>query len=155
MHKIFDIDKIWAYIASSLMAFFEPIEILVLWMLIFIISDMITGIHASLTEGHPIQSCELQKTVHKFLLYAMTIILLEGLDRYLFDLMDLHLANIGATIICGIELWSIMENCYRITGNRVFKVLTQFTLKRIKDETGVELDKEINKDKKGRKSHGN
>lgn len=155
MHKIFDIDKIWAYIASSLMAFFEPIEILVLWMLIFIISDMITGIHASLTEGKPIQSCKMQKTVHKFLLYAMTIILLEGLDRYLFDLMDLHLANIGATIICGIELWSIMENCYRITGNRVFKLLTQFTLKRIKDETGIELDKEVNKSKKGRKSHGN
>lgn len=154
MHKIFDIDKIWAYIASSLMAFFEPIEILVLWMLIFIVSDMITGIHASLTEGNPIQSCKMQKTVHKFLLYSMTIVLLEGLDRYLFDLMDLHLANIGATIICGIELWSIMENCYRITGNRVFKVLTQFTLKRIKDETGVELDSEpfSPEGKKGRES---
>lgn len=155
MHKIFDIDKIWAYIASSLMAFFEPIEILVLWMLIFIVSDMITGIHASLAEGNPIQSCKMQKTVHKFLLYSMTFILLEGLDRYLFDLMDLHLANIGATIICGIELWSIMENCYRITGNRVFKVLTQFTLKRIKDETGVELDSKVIEDKKGRKGNGN
>lgn len=143
MHKIFDIDKIWAYIASSLIAFFEPIEVLVLWMLIFIISDMITGIHASLTEGGHIQSCKLQRTVHKFLLYAMTIVLLEGLDRYLFDLMDLHLANIGATIICGIELWSIMENCYRITGNRVFKILISFTLKKIKDETGVEVDNKL------------
>lgn len=155
MHKALDLDKVWAYLITSIMGFFEPIEILVLWMLIFIISDMITGIHASLAEGMPIQSCKMQKTIHKFLLYAMTIILLEGLDRYLFDLMDLHLANIGATIICGIELWSIMENCYRITGNRVFKILTQFTLKRIKDETGVELDKEVNKSKKGRKSHGN
>lgn len=133
-------DKIWAYIASSLMAFFEPIEILVLWMLIFIISDMITGIHASLTEGGYIQSCKLQKTVHKFILYAMTIILLEGLDKYLFDLVELHLANIGATIICGIEMYSIFENCYRITGNQVFKVLTQFTLKKIKDETGIQID---------------
>lgn len=142
MHKIFDIDKIWAYMASSLMAFFEPIEILVLWMLIFIVSDMITGIHASLAEGGHIQSCKLQKTVHKFVLYTMTIILLEGLDKYLFDLMDLHLANIGATIICGIELYSILENCYRVTGNVVFKILTQFTLKKIGDETGVELDKQ-------------
>ncbi len=143
MHKIFDIDKIWAYIASSLMAFFEPIEILVLWMLIFIISDMITGIHASLAEGKPIQSCKAQKTVHKFVLYAMSIFLLEGMDRYILDLVDCHLANIGATIICGIEMYSILENCYRITGNQVFKVLTQFTLKKIKDETGVEVDNKL------------
>ena len=140
MHKILDIDKVWAYLITALMGFFEPLEILILWMLIFIISDMITGIHASWTEGKPIQSWKLQKTVHKFLLYTMTIILLEGLDKYLFDLMDLHLANIGATIICGIELYSILENCYRVTGNVVFRILTQFTLKKIGDETGVELD---------------
>lgn len=153
MHKIFDIDKIWAYIASSLMAFFEPIEILVLWMLIFIISDMITGIHASLTEGGYIQSCKLQRTVHKFVLYAMTICLLEGMDKYILDVVNCHLANIGAAIICGIEMYSILENCYRITGNQVFKVLTQFTLRKIKDETGVEVDNKLIKKnpKKGRK----
>lgn len=139
MHKIFDIDKIWAYIASSLMAFFEPIEVLVLWMLIFIGADMITGIHASLTEGGHIQSCKLQRTVHKFVLYAMTICLLEGMDRYILDLVNCHLANIGAAIICGIELWSIMENCYRITGNRVFKILISFTLKKVEENTGIEI----------------
>lgn len=139
MHKIFDIDKIWAYIASSLMAFFEPIEILVLWMLIFIGTDMITGIHASLTEGGHIQSCKLQRTVHKFVLYAMTICLLEGMDKYILDLVRCHLANIGAAIICGIELWSIMENCYRITGNRVFKILISFTLKKVEENTGIEI----------------
>lgn len=145
MHKILDIDKIWAYLITALMGFFEPIEILILWMLIFIVSDMITGIHASLTEGGHIQSCKLQKTVHKFLLYAMTIILLEGLDKYLFDLMDLHLANIGATIICGIELYSILENCYRVTGNAAFRILTQFTLKKIKDNTGMDIKKPLKK----------
>lgn len=142
MHKVLDLDKIWAYLISALMGFFEPIEILILWMLIFILSDMITGIQASIKERQLIQSWKLQKTVHKFVLYTMTIILLEGLDKYLFNLMDLHLANIGATIICGIELYSILENCYRVTGNVVFKVLTQFTLKKIGDETGVELDKQ-------------
>lgn len=139
MHKIFDIDKIWAYIASSLMAFFEPIEILVLWMLIFIISDMITGIHASLIEGGHIQSCKLQRTVHKFVLYAMTICLLEGMDKYILDLVNCHLANIGAAIICGIEMYSILENCYRITGNQVFKTLISFTLKKVEENTGIEI----------------
>lgn len=145
MHKIFDLDKIWAYLITALMGFFEPIEILILWMLIFILADMVTGIHASLTEGKIIQSCKLQKTVHKFVLYAMTICLLEGMDRYLLDLVDCHLANIGATIICGIELYSILENCYRVTGNQVFKILTQFTLNKIKDNTGVDIDDKLDK----------
>ena len=145
MHKIFDLDKIWTYLITSLMGFFEPIEILILWMLIFILADMVTGIHASLTEGKRIQSCKLQKTVHKFLLYAMTICLLEGMDKYLLDLVDCHLANIGATIICGIELYSILENCYRVTGNAVFRILTQFTLKKIKDNTGMDIKKPLKK----------
>lgn len=145
MHKIFDLDKIWAYLITALMGFFEPIEILILWMLIFILADMVTGIHASLTEGKRIQSCKLQKTVHKFLLYAMTICLLEGMDKYLLDLVDCHLANIGATIICGIELYSILENCYRVTGNAVFRILTQFTLKKIKDNTGMDIKKPLKK----------
>ena len=145
MHKIFDLDKIWTYLITSLMGFFEPIEILILWMLIFILADMVTGIRASIAERKRIKSCKLQKTVHKFLLYAMTICLLEGMDKYLLDLVDCHLANIGATIICGIELYSILENCYRVTGNAVFRILTQFTLKKIKDNTGMDIKKPLKK----------
>lgn len=53
---------------------------------------------------------------------------------------DCNLAKIGCTLICGIELYSIFENCYRITGNEVFRVLTQFTVLKIKEKTGVNID---------------
>lgn len=139
MHKIFDLDKIWAYCLTGILGFLEPLGVLFLWLLIFIISDMITGIHASLLEGNHIQSCKLQKTVQKFVLYSMSIFLLHGIDTYMLPFMSCYLANIGSCLICGIELYSVLENCYRITGNEVFRILTKFTLKKIKDQTGIDI----------------
>lgn len=72
-------------------------------------------------------------------MYSMTIVLVHAIDKDMIIWVDLGLARICATIICGIELYSILENCYRLTGNQVFKVLTQFTVKKIEDETGVNL----------------
>lgn len=140
MVKIFDINKIWSYLTASILSFFEPIGVTILWMLIFIIADMATGIYAAIMKGDKITSHKLQRTVVKFLMYSGSIILLEGFDVYLITFANLNLAQIGATIICGIELYSIFENCYKATGNIVFKVLTQFTSKKIKDNTGVDID---------------
>lgn len=140
MVKIFDIHKIWSYLIASILSFFEPIGITILWMLIFILADMASGIYAAFCKGDKITSHKMQRTVIKFLMYSGSIILLEGLDVYMITFANLNLAQIGATIICGIELYSIFENCYRATGNIVFKALTQFTSKKIKDNTGVDLD---------------
>lgn len=138
--KIFDLDKLWSYTIMSVVSFLEPINALILWLLIFILADMITGVWASMKEGKIITSHGLQKTVTKFLMYSVSIILLQGIDFYMLTFAECFLAKIGCTIICGIELYSIFENCYRITGNKVFKVLTQFTLKKIKEKTGVSIN---------------
>lgn len=142
MVKIFDIHKIWSYLIASILSFFEPIGVTILWMLIFILADMASGIYAAFCKGDKITSHKMQRTVVKFLMYSGSIILLEGLDVYMVTFASLNLAQIGATIICGIELYSIFENCYRATGNIVFKALTQFTSKKIKDNTGVDVDED-------------
>jgi phage-related holin len=142
--KLLDLDKIWAYAFAAVMGFLEPLWVMMLWFLIFVMVDFITGIYASLIEGKLITSNKMQKTVVKFITYATAIFLLHGIDAYLISFAKLYLARIGATLICGIELYSIFENMYRSTGNPVFKVLTQFTLKKIEEQTGVtadELDK--------------
>lgn len=140
MVKIFDVHKVWSYLIASILSFFEPIGVTILWMLIFILADMASGIYASFCKGDKITSHKMQRTVVKFLMYTGSIVLLEGLDVYMVTFASLNLAQIGATIICGIELYSIFENCYRATGNIVFKALTQFTSKKIKDNTGVDVD---------------
>lgn len=146
--KVLDLDKIWSYVLVSLFGFFEPLWVLMLWFLIFIVVDFITGVYASLVEGKLITSNKMQKTVIKFIMYSTAIFLLHGIDVYMISFTKLYLARIGATLICGIELYSIFENCYRVTGNVVFKVLTQCTLKKIEESTGVSKNEITRKVKK-------
>lgn len=141
MGKIFDIHKIWAYIISSLIAFFEPIGVLLLWLFIFVMIDMVTGMIASSCEGKIITSKKWGKTIVKLFMYSTTISLLHGIDVDML-ILPIGLAKICSTLICGIELYSILENFYRITGNKVFRILTQFTIKKIENETGVNLSED-------------
>lgn len=140
MDKIFDIHKIWAYSITSILAFLEPLWVLMLWFFIFIACDFVTGISASIKEKKQITSNKMSRTIKKLLMYCMVIVLVHAIDKDMLVIVDLGLAKISATIICGIELFSILENCYRLTGNKVFKVLTQFTVKKIREETGVDID---------------
>lgn len=140
--KYLDADRIWSYIAASLLGFFEPIYVVILWMLIFILADMVAGMYAALRSGDHLRSHEMQRTIIKLNMYVTSVILLHGLDSYMVTITDCGLARIGATIICGIELYSIFENFYRATGNKVFKVLTTFTLSKIKEKTGIDIEKE-------------
>lgn len=146
--KFLDLDKIWAYSISATIAFLGPINVLFLWLIIFIMVDFISGIYASLVEGKIITSHKLQKTVGKFVMYATALFLLHGIDVYMLPFIDLYLARIGCTLICGIELYSVFENCYRITGNPVFRILTQTTLRKIEQHTGVSQDELVKKIKK-------
>lgn len=139
MDKIFDIHKIWAYTIAGVIGFFEPLWVLMLWFFIFIACDTITGVCAAIKERQIITSNKLQRTIKKLMMYSMTVVLVHAIDTYMMTIVDLGLARICATIICGVELYSIFENCYRITENKVFKILTQFTLKKIENETGVDM----------------
>ena len=138
--KYFELDRFWSYVIGALIGFFEPIYVTILWMLIFILADMATGIYGAYCKNEKITSHKMQRTVVKFLMYGCTIILLEGFDKYFVTLVDCGLATIGATIICGIELYSIFENCYKATGNIVFKVLTTFTREKIENKIGVKIE---------------
>ena len=140
MHKVFDLDKIWAYIVAGTIGFFEPLWVLMLWFLIFVACDTITGVWASIIERKIITSNQLRKTIVKLMMYSMTIVLCHAIDTSMIVFVDIGLAKLVSAIICGIELYSILENCYRITGNKVFKTLTQFTLKKVEEKTGVTID---------------
>lgn len=152
MEKIFDVNKIWSYLTASILSFFEPIGVTILWVLIFIMADMVTGIYAAYTRGEMITSHKMQRTVIKFLMYSVAIILLEGFDIYMVSFASLNLAQIGATITCGIELYSIFENCYKATGNIVFKALTQFVRTKTKEITDTDIG-ENNGTSRSKKSH--
>ena len=54
-------------------------------------------------------------------------------------IMKIQLARLACTAFCGLEIYSTMENLYDITGLEAFKYITQLSVRKIKDATGVEL----------------
>ena len=100
---------------------------------------MVSGIWAAKKRGEKLESKKLRASINKMTWYFMFIILAQGLDVKVIPFIDLHLASMVSAIICGVELYSVLENAYSITGNRVFYMLTQFTVKKIKEVTDCDI----------------
>lgn len=138
-------EKIMFAAIAGLSGFFAPLWILVLWMTIFVMFDLISGIMAAKRRGELLQSKKLRRTINKLIWYFSAILLANGLDVGILGFIALYLANFTTAIICGVELYSILENAYSITGNRVFWLLTQFTTKKIKETTDVDISQSPDK----------
>ena len=126
-------------IAGAILSFMAPIQVFILWMLIFVGVDLVSGIIAAKKRGEKLESKKLRATINKMTLYFMFIVLAQGLDVKVVPFWDMHLACLVSAIICGAELYSVLENAYVITGNRVFYILTQFTVKKIKEVTDCDI----------------
>lgn len=130
-------EKFCLSIITGIAAVFAPIQALILWTAVFVIADLVTGIIAAKKRGEMLSSGKLRKTVDKLVWYSLAITLAFGLDERVLVFAPMFLANGMAGICCGNELYSIFENAYCITGNRVFYILTQFTDKKLYESTGV------------------
>ena len=142
IEKVCDVNKIWAYMICSIYSFMEPVSTLLFWLFIFVFTDLITGIICSLKNGKYMTSEGLRKTVIKLTCYLLAITLTNAISVYMLDWLDF--TKFMAALLCGIELYSIFENFYKITGHRSFKILTQFTIKTIEEKTGVNISEENN-----------
>lgn len=132
-------EKIIYAITSGILGFFASIWVFVLWMFIFVMFDLISGCMAAKKRGEKLESRKLRQTVNKLVWYFTAILLAQALDVKILHFVEIYLANMTAAIICGVELYSVLENAYTITGNRVFWMLTQFTCKKIKDVTDCDI----------------
>lgn len=128
---------------GGIIGFFSPLYVLVIWMLMFVCADLITGLWSAKKNKILWTSDKLRKTVSKTTLYTMVIVLLHAIDVQILPFSGLELARVATSIICAIELYSILENAYKITDCRVFYILTQFTLKKIENATGVNIKDQL------------
>lgn len=72
----------------------------------------------------------------------MIISLFYAMDKEI-GYVELH--RIIAWLITGFELWSILENCAKISEHKIFKILQKYFEHKVKDETGVELNESESK----------
>ncbi|MBE6457555.1 MAG: phage holin family protein [Alphaproteobacteria bacterium] len=128
---------------AGVLAFFGPLKWWLCACAFFIIVDFITGCWVSRKRGQTWQSQRFRESLNKSYSYMMVIICARMLEL----ILQVSVSRYFTGFICGIEFYSILENFYHATGDRVFYILTQITNKKLKDAVGYDANnlKEENK----------
>lgn len=135
-------EKVAFAIAGGFVGFFLPLPLLVFWMFMFVIVDMISGMLAAKQRGEILSSKKMKKTVSKLICYMTVLLLARGINVHVLPMVELYACYITTGIICFVEMFSIFENLYCITGNQVFRLLTQWSKKKMKETTGISIEDE-------------
>lgn len=102
---------------AALAALFAPVVPLVWCVVGFISFDFVTGVLASRADAHRqsqewyFRSCDAWRTAEKL---GFAIIAL-GMAYLILDFMHLNLTKLFAGFVCGVEMWSFLENACRIS----------------------------------------
>lgn len=129
---------------AGLCAMLCPIAPLIATALLFIAIDFVTGIMASRTvarrEGREwwIESRKAWRTVYKAGFTAVAIVMMWLIDHVLLGFMNLNLANLFTGFVCGVELWSFLENATTISSSPLFSWLGRWVKRRITKEVDNE-----------------
>lgn len=114
-----------------------PVSPLVTAALLFIAIDFVTGIAASRAvarrEGSEwrIESRKAWRTVFKAGFVALAIVMMWVIDSAILDFMHLNLAKLFTGFVCGVELWSFLENAAAISGSPLFELMGRWVKRRM------------------------
>ncbi len=127
-------------IVLSLLAILAPIQPLVVSVFIFIMIDFFTGVFASYKvakrSGNEwfFSSEEAWRTLYKLgftLLVVVMAWLLEGLLQPLFEI---PLSRLFTGFVCGVELWSLLENASQLSDEPYFEWMRRYLRRRVEKE---------------------
>lgn len=133
-------------VVGSLLSLFAPVTPLVLCALIFVMIDFVMGILAGRKKAarqHKdwyFSSDKAWKTVIKLTCIVVGIGMCHLIDTQILDFMNLHLAKLFTGMVCGIEMWSYLENAVEISDAPVFRSLQKYVGKKMKDEVGIDIE---------------
>lgn len=131
----------------GLAALFAPIKPLILCALSFILIDFVTGVLASRCEAKQrgerwyFSSHEAWRTIRKAGFVLLTIAMGWLIEWCILDFMTLNLTRILTGVICGVEMWSFLENASVLSDAKIFTWLRNFVKRKVEEEIG-EYDKD-------------
>lgn len=133
-------------VVGSLLSLFAPVTPLVLCALTFVMIDFVMGILAGRKRAarqHKdwyFSSDKAWKTVIKLTCIVVGIGMCHLIDTQIIDFMNLHLGKLFTGMVCGIEMWSYLENAMEISDAPVFRSLQKYVGKKMKDEVGIDIE---------------
>lgn len=131
-------------VIASLCGLLCPIAPLICSALLFVAIDFITGILASRIaarrEGRMwwFESRKAWRTVAKAGFVATAIVMMWVIDHELLDFMHLNLAKLFTGFVCGVELWSFLENAASISDSPLFELLGRWVKRNVGEEVSDE-----------------
>lgn len=135
--------------AAGLLSLFAPLAPSVWCVVVFVGIDFVSGVAADRATARRdgrrwfFESRAAWRTVEKagFVLTALAMTWL--LECCVLGTEGLHLTRMAAGFVCGVELWSFLENASQLSDARIFVWLRRFVHRRIAKEVGDESwDKE-------------
>ena len=126
----------------GLVALFSPIKPIILCALAFILVDFITGVIASRCvakqrgEEWYFSSHEAWRTIRKAGFVLLTIAMGWLIESCILDFLSLNLTRMIAGAICGVEMWSFLENASVLSDAKLFEWLRKYVKHRIERSIG-------------------
>jgi phage-related holin len=130
----------------SFVALFSPIQPVVTCALAFIAIDFVTGVLASRCEAKRkgerwyFSSHEAWRTIRKAGFVLLTIGMCWLVESCILNFVTLNITRIVAGAICGVEMWSFLENATVLSDAKIFDWLRKYVKRKVEKEIG-EYDK--------------
>lgn len=131
-------------LVAALAAMLCPITPLIITATVFIAIDFLTGISASYVaakktgQNWRIESRKAWRTIYKLCFVVTGIVMTWLIDSLVLGFMELNLANIFTGFVCGVELWSFVENASIISQSKLFEWLSRWIKSKIRRGVGDE-----------------
>lgn len=130
---------------SAIVGIFAPIVGLVCCAITFVAVDFLTGVIAShhraarLGEVWSFESHRAWDTVRKLVVIVVGIALSWLIDSLILDFAHLRLANLFTGFVCGVEMWSFLENGAEVCNYPPFRWLRRFMQKQLAQTIGTHI----------------
>ena len=125
---------------AGLVALFTPLVPLVWCVVGFIGFDFVTGVMASRVEARRagltwyLESREAWRTVEKLGFTVAALCMAYTIDVLVLDFLALNLTKLFAGFVCGVEMWSFIENACRISDAPLLRHIRRVVRQRIREE---------------------
>lgn len=135
---------------AGILALFAPVAPLVICAFVFIAIDFLSGVAADRSatlrrhEKWYFESRKAWRTILKLLCSVTAIVMAWMMDRYILGALSLHLARLFAGFICGVELWSFLENAAQLSEAPIFLKIRQIAKRHLEQRLNVDPSSDPN-----------
>ena len=132
--------RFYSGVLLSLCALFSPLAPLIYCVVAFISVDFTTGVLASRArakqEGKEwyFRSLYAWRTIYKLGFTIIAIGMAWLLDECVMNFVTLNLARLVTGFVCGVEMWSFLENAAYLSDAPIFRWLQKYVYKKVKEQ---------------------